>query len=227
LAGENPGAGPLRIGPFGHRGLGLAGGVASNGVEAVPARAEPGFAGSRGVSGRERRCFALAMSMQRERVHSEGEAEEVEVLASVPDAVRASEPHGVVEVTVDGLGVVAAGKEPFEVGVARRDGPKVLGPVELPRLVLFVAVETDGDDLVPVVGRELVVVVPAIAAVLASVPMRTNARERDEVVGAGVVELGDTERAGLTRLEASRELPQIAGSRAHRSAAFKSSESLR
>ena len=37
-------------------------------------------------------------------------------MAGVADAVGASEPHGVVEVTVDGLGIVAAGEEPFEVG---------------------------------------------------------------------------------------------------------------
>ena len=90
------------------------------------------------------------VAVERERVDGEGEAEEVEVLAGVADAVGASEPHGVVEVTVDGFGVVAAGEEPFEVGVAGRDGPEVLGPVELPGGVFVVAVEADGDGLVAV-----------------------------------------------------------------------------
>ena len=117
------------------------------------------------------------MSVQRERVHGEGEAEEVEVLAGVSDAVGASEPHGVVEVAVDGFGVVAAGEEPFEVGVAGRDGPEVLGPVELPSAVVVVAVETDRDHLVLVACGELVVVVPAVAAALVPVAVRPDAGE--------------------------------------------------
>ena len=51
------------------------------------------------------------------------------------------------------FGVVAAGVEPGEVGVAGWDGPDVLGAVELPGGVVVVAVEPDGDGLVAVVGR--------------------------------------------------------------------------
>src|SRR4051812_33415738 len=135
------------------------------------------------------------MSVQRERVHAEGEAEEVEVLAGVSDAVSTPEPHGVVEVTVDGLGVVTAWEEPFEVGVTRRDGPEVLGPVELAGLVVLVGVETDRDDLVVVASRQLIVVVPAVPAALVSVAVRSDARDRHEALGSGVVELCDAERA--------------------------------
>ena len=41
------------------------------------------------------------VAMEREGVDGEREAEEIEVLACVSDAVRTAEPHGVVEVTVD------------------------------------------------------------------------------------------------------------------------------
>ena len=54
---------------------------------------------------------------------------------------------------VDGLGVVAARVEPFEVGVAGRDGPEVLGAVELAGGVVVVAVEPDGDGPGAVGGR--------------------------------------------------------------------------
>ena len=87
------------------------------------------------------------------------------MLAGVSDAVGASEPHGVVEVTVDGLGVVAAREQPLKVGVARRDGSEVLGPVELVGLVFVVAVESDGNDLLLIRDRKLIVVVPAVPAV--------------------------------------------------------------
>jgi len=50
------------------------------------------------------------VAVQGERVDHQREAEEVEVLAGVADAVSASEPHGVVEMPVDGFGVVARGK---------------------------------------------------------------------------------------------------------------------
>jgi hypothetical protein len=88
------------------------------------------------------------VAVQRERVHAESEAEEVEVLAGVSDAVGAPKPHRVVEVTVDGLGVVATGEEPLEVGIAGWDRSEVLGSVELASFVFVVAIETDGDDLV-------------------------------------------------------------------------------
>ena len=103
------------------------------------------------------------------------------MLAGVADAVGAAEPEGVVEVAVDGLGVVAAGVEPFEVGVAGRDGPDVLGAVELPGGVVGVAVEPDGDGLVVVAVGELVVVVPAVLAVLVLVAVGADAGEFGEV----------------------------------------------
>ena len=62
--------------------------------------------------------MALSVVVQCERVDGECEAEQVEVLAGVADAVGAAEPHGVVEVAVDGFGVVAAGEEAVEVGVS-------------------------------------------------------------------------------------------------------------
>jgi hypothetical protein len=64
-----------------------------------------------------------------------GVAEQVDVLAGVPEAVGPSEPEAVVDPAVDALGVVATGVEPGEDGVVGWDGPKVLGPVELARPV--------------------------------------------------------------------------------------------
>ena len=49
------------------------------------------------------------VAVEREAVDHEGVAQEVEELALVADAVGSAEPEGVVEVAVDGLGVVAAG----------------------------------------------------------------------------------------------------------------------
>jgi hypothetical protein len=126
------------------------------------------------------------VTVKRERVDGEREAKQVEQLAGVADAVGAAEPHGVVEVAVDALGVVAAGEEPFEVGVVGRDGPEVLGPVQLARRVLVVAVEAHRDDLVAVAVGQLVVVVPAVPPGLVAVTVRTDARERNEVKFAGV-----------------------------------------
>jgi hypothetical protein len=56
--------------------------------------------------------------------------EQVKVLALVADAVGASEPEGVVEGPVDRLGVATPCVEAGEVGVARRNWPDALGPVE-------------------------------------------------------------------------------------------------
>ncbi len=111
----------------------------------------------------------------------------------VANAVGAAEPHGVVEVPVDGLGVVAAGKQPFEVGITGRDGPEVLGPVQLPRRVLVIAVQPDRDGLLLVLGGQLVVVVPAEAASLVPVAVRAEAGEWHEARLAGVGELADAE----------------------------------
>ena len=74
---------------------------------------------------------SFAVRCRARRVDHEREADEVEVLAFVADAVGASEPEAVVESAVDALGVVASPVEPCEVGVVGRDGPDVLGAVEL------------------------------------------------------------------------------------------------
>ena len=80
------------------------------------------------------------MSGSGEEVDHEREADEVEVLAFVADAVGAAEPEAVVEAAVDALGIVAAPVEAGEVGVFGGDGPNVLGPIEPPLRVLVVAV---------------------------------------------------------------------------------------
>ena len=46
------------------------------------------------------------MLVQREGVDRKSEADEVEVLAGVADAVGSAEPHGVVEVPVDGCWLI-------------------------------------------------------------------------------------------------------------------------
>jgi hypothetical protein len=82
------------------------------------------------------------------------------VLAGVPDGVGSAEPQGVVEVSVDGLGVVSAGVQSGEVGVVGGDGSHVLGPVEAPFVVFGVAVKPNSDRACTGPGREAVVVVP-------------------------------------------------------------------
>ena len=95
-------------------------------------------------------------------VDHEGVAEEVEVLAARGRCCGSAEPEGVFDVPVDGFGVVAATERPAKSGSVGWDGPDVLGPVELPRGVVGVAVEPDGDGGSGTVG-ELVVVVPTTA----------------------------------------------------------------
>src|SRR5262249_9396681 len=114
----------------------------------------------------ERFGTLASVAVQRQRVDRECEPDEVQQLADVSDAVSAAEPHCVVEVTVDGLGVVASREEPFEVGIAGRDGAKVLGAVELARGVLVVAVQSHGDDLMFVASGEAIVVIEAVPAAL-------------------------------------------------------------
>ncbi len=60
-------------------------------------------------------------------VDHEGVAEEVDELGAVADGVGPAEEEGVVEVAVDGLGIVAAPEQVSEVGVTGRDRPQVLG----------------------------------------------------------------------------------------------------
>ena len=93
------------------------------------------------------------------------------------------------------LGVVAARVEPCEVGVGRRDGPDVLGAVELARGVVGVAVEPDGDGPVAVAVGESVVVVPAVLAVLVAVAVGADAGEFGEGEVAGVGEFADADGA--------------------------------
>jgi hypothetical protein len=73
---------------------------------------------------------ASVVAVEGDGVDDEGVAEEVEVLAGGAEAVGAAEVEGVVEVAVDGLGVVAAPVEAGEVGVTGGDGPQALGAVE-------------------------------------------------------------------------------------------------
>ena len=70
---------------------------------------------SRG-SGCERGGVSPSVAVEREPVDHEGVAQEVEVLAVVADAVGSAEPECVVEVAVDGLGVVAARVEAAKSG---------------------------------------------------------------------------------------------------------------
>ncbi len=62
------------------------------------------------------------------------------------DAVGASEPEAVVEAAVDAFGVVASAVETTKVGVAGRDGPDVLGAVELGGGVSGVLVELGSSE---------------------------------------------------------------------------------
>jgi tagatose-1,6-bisphosphate aldolase non-catalytic subunit AgaZ/GatZ len=62
------------------------------------------------------RDASASVAVEGEAVDHDGVAEEVERLAVVAEAVCAAEPEGVVEVAVDGFGVVAAGVEAREVG---------------------------------------------------------------------------------------------------------------
>ena len=129
-------------------------------------------------------------------VDHEGVAEEVDELAAVADGVGPAEEEGVVEVAVDGLGVVASPEQVGEVGVAGRDGPEVLGPVELAFGVLVVAVEADGDLAAAEVVGEGVFVVPAVGAGLVGAADGVDAAELVEVVLAVVGEPSDAEGAG-------------------------------
>jgi len=57
--------------------------------------------------GRCRRGLS-AVEVPSERVDSEGVGQDVEPLAAMSDGVSTTEPKGVVEVAVDGLGVIAS-----------------------------------------------------------------------------------------------------------------------
>ena len=72
-----------------------------------------------------------SMFVECDGVDADGEAQQVDVLSGVADRVGPTQPEGVVEVPVDGFGVVASGVEGSEVGVVWRDRPDVLCAVTL------------------------------------------------------------------------------------------------
>jgi hypothetical protein len=136
---------------------------------------------------------ASAVFVDGDAVHREGKADEVEVLSGVSDGVGPPEPEGVVEVAVDGLGVVTSGVEPSEIGICWWDGSDVLGAVEAPSLVFVVGVESDGDGSAVGPVGESVVVVPPELVVFAGVAMGAYSGERNELEVAGVNETADTD----------------------------------
>jgi hypothetical protein len=83
------------------------------------------------------------------------------VLTGVANTVGASQPHRVIETSVDRLGVVASRIEGGEVGIRGRDRSDVLGPVQLADDIFGIVVEPDSDRAAAVTLREAVVVVPA------------------------------------------------------------------
>ena len=82
----------------------------------------------------------LAADVHAQGVHAERLRDHVQQLPTVPDAVRPPQPQRVVEMPVDAFRVVPSPVQHFEVRVARRDLPHVLGPVELALRVLGVRV---------------------------------------------------------------------------------------
>jgi histidine kinase/DNA gyrase B/HSP90-like ATPase len=82
---------------------------------------------------------------QGQPIHEQRVADEVDLLAEAAEAVGSSEEQGVLEVPVDRFGVVPACVQACEVGIAGRNGPDVLGSVEVPGPVL--AVRMDLRDL--------------------------------------------------------------------------------
>ena len=92
--------------------------------------------------------------VERQRVHHQGVPEQVHLLAGVAHAVGPAQVERVLQASVDGLGVAAPAVDFLEVGVAWRDGPDILGPVELPGGVLVVAVQADDQVLVTVKLRQ-------------------------------------------------------------------------
>ena len=77
--------------------------------------------------------------------------------------------------SVNAFRVVASTIQPFKVGIAGRDWPHVLGPVELALLVFVVAVQPDRDDATAVFVRESVAAVPAVATGLRFCTVRAQA----------------------------------------------------
>ena len=152
-----------------------------------------------GCSGCERERGVAAgapMALQCEGVHGERVGQQVESLTGGPDGVGSAEPERVVEGAVDGLGVVASGVQGPERRVGGRDGPDVLGAVELADLVFVVAVEANDDDAPAEVVGEAVVVVPAVGADLVGLAAGADPGEFGEELLAGVSDGEDADRAG-------------------------------
>ena len=133
---------------------------------------------------------ALSVPGEGEAVHAEGVGDEVEVLALVADAVGSAEPEGVVEVPVDGFGVVASFVERGEVQVGHGDGSDVLGAVEPASGVFVGAVEPDGDGAGAEAWREAVTAHPATRRRPASA---VAANQGDPAAGSGVNQIAYTD----------------------------------
>lgn len=130
------------------------------------------------------------------------------MLALVADGVGPAQEQGVIEGSVDRLGIVAAPVEPLEVWVARRDRSDVLGAVELPAGVVIVAVEPDADLMLAEVGSEFVVVVPALL-VLVGVAVGADPSQRGEERVAVGDEGADADRSALGEQRDRRGRPVV------------------
>jgi len=91
-------------------------------------------------SGGEGGAASSSVFVKGDAVHADSETDQVDVLTGVADGVGASEPERVVEVAVDGFGVVTPRVESGEVGVSGWDGPDVLCAVEPTAVVVVVGV---------------------------------------------------------------------------------------
>ena len=102
-------------------------------------------------------------------VHDQCVADEVDLLAEAAEAVSSPEEQCVLEVPVDGFGVVPARVKAGEVGIRGRDGPDVLGSVEAPGPILVVRMEPNRDGAATHPIWQSVVVVPAVILLLSRV----------------------------------------------------------
>src|SRR6266851_3485005 len=117
------------------------------------------------------------------------------MLAGVPDAMGSAQVQRVLEPPVDGLGVAPPAVDPIEVRIAGRDGPHVLGPVELASGVLVVVVEAHRDGLATVALGKLVIVVPPVETRPVLLARRTDPAKLDEVQLPPVRQLTDPDGA--------------------------------
>ena len=158
-------------------------------------------------------AVAAAVPGDRETVHAEGVGDQVEMLPFVTDRVRPSQPEGVVEGAVDGLGVVAPPVQLCEVGVRGWDLADVLGPVEPASRVVAGGVEPDGDGVATESVGEPVDVVPAVGAGFVGVAVGTDPLQLVEAHGAGGVELADPDRPAVRSVFSPRIGLNLARSR--------------